>query len=281
MSKIGIGIVTCDRPDFLSKCIKNIDLSLFDAKVIVNDGKVPVKHKDFHIIHNSKNLGVGKSKNRALRYMFDHDCDYIFLLEDDMLVFDNVVFEKYIEASKRSGIQHFNYGPGSPFNRKQTIAYDVYNRGECDQHSDPVPKKIVDYGNNVKVVMYQHSVAMFTFYTKKCLEEVGFIDEDYYNAWEHVDHTYRIAKARLHPPFWWFADIQDSHKLIGEAPQAIDKSSIAKDEDKFMENVIKNREIYLEKHGHYPNQVPTIHEDSENIVRTLQEIKRKHSEKYD
>jgi len=281
MSKIGIGIVTCDRPDFLSKCIENIDLTLFDTKVIVNDGKMPVKHNNFHIIHNSKNLGVGKSKNRALRHMFDHDCDYIFLLEDDMLVFDNEVFKKYIEASKRSGIQHFNYGPGSPFNRKQDIAYDVHNRGECDQHSDPVPKKIVDYGNNVKVVMYQHSVAMFTFYTKKCLEEVGFIDEDYYNAWEHVDHTYRIAKAGLHPPFWWFADILDSHKLIGEAPQAIDKSSIAKDEDKFMDNVLKNREIYLEKHGHYPNQVPTVYEDKKNIVRTLQEIKRKHSEKYD
>jgi GT2 family glycosyltransferase len=47
MSKIGLGIVTCNRPDFLSNCIKSIDLSKVDEKVIVNDGKVDVKHPNF------------------------------------------------------------------------------------------------------------------------------------------------------------------------------------------------------------------------------------------
>jgi hypothetical protein len=41
-----------------------------------------------------------------------------------MLILDKNIFNKYIEAYKLSGIHHFNYGPGSPFNRKQDIQFD-------------------------------------------------------------------------------------------------------------------------------------------------------------
>ena len=275
MSKIGLGIVTCDRPDFLSKCIEGIDLDLFHRRVIVNDGKMPVKHNRFNIINNEENLGVGKSKNKILQDLYNNDCDYIFLLEDDMIVHDNIVFQKYIDASKRSGIQHFNYGPGSPFNRKQNVAFDLHNRHELDQHSDPVPRKIIDYGNNVKVSLFTHTVAMFSFFTRKCIEECGYLDEDFYNAWEHVDHTYRIAKAGLHPPFWWFADIADSHHLISEAPQAIDKSSIAENKEQWEKNVFGGIEIYKKKHGHVPNQPPLVNESE--IPSILKEIKNKYA----
>ena len=69
------------------------------------------------------------SKNIAMQKLLDKGCDYIFIIEDDMIILDDSVFNKYIQASKVSGIQHFNYGPGSPFNRKQTIKNfieDVY-----------------------------------------------------------------------------------------------------------------------------------------------------------
>jgi len=113
--KIGLGIVTCNRPEFVSKCIESIDLTMVDEKVIVNDGTIKVDHTGFFIINNKENLGVGKSKNKLLKHLYDKGCDYIFILEDDMLILDNNVFNKYIEAHKASNIHHFNYGPGSPF----------------------------------------------------------------------------------------------------------------------------------------------------------------------
>ena len=236
--KIGLGIVTCNRPEFVSKCIESIDLTMVDEKVIVNDGTIKVEHTGFFIINNEKNIGVGKSKNKLLKHLYDKGCDYIFILEDDMLILDNNVFNKYIEAHKASNIHHFNYGPGSPFNRKQNMEFDLHNRHELDQHSEPNPRKIIDYGNDVKVSLFQHTVAMFSFFTRKVIEEVGYIDEDFYNAWEHVDHTYRIIKAGYHPPFWYFADLYDSHKFLTEAPEAIDKSSIANDSEPMEEKCI-------------------------------------------
>ena len=123
-TKIGVGIITCDRPDYLKGLLDTLVAceSTIDELVVVNDGKtVNVELFKGEWILNENNLGVGKSKNKALRYLLNKNCDYIFLIEDDMLILDKNIFNKYIEAYKLSGIHHFNYGPGSPFNRKQDI----------------------------------------------------------------------------------------------------------------------------------------------------------------
>jgi len=113
---------------------------------------------------------------------------------------------------------------------------------------------------------------MFSFFTREVLERVGLIDEQFYNAWEHVDHTYRIIKAGFHPPFWWFADLANSHKLLTEAPGAIDNSSIANKSEQWAKNVYGGREIYLKKHGHYPNQPPFV--PKEEVIQVIKRLKK-------
>lgn len=273
-TKIGVGIITCDRPDFFSQCYESMNHKSYDHFVVVNDGNDDVDIESSHVIKTKGREGVGKGKNKALKYLYNKDCDYIFLLEDDMLVLDHDVFNRYVEAYKASGIHHFNYGPGSPFNRKQSIKnYDLHNRHLLDQHTEPNPRMVIDYGNDVKVSLFEHTVAMFSFYTRDVLDDVGFIDEDYYNAWEHVDHTYRIIKKGYHPPFWYFADIFDSHKYLTEAPNAINDSSIANDDEQWKKNVYGGREIYKDKHGHYPNEPP--YTSKEQVTQILKEIKNK------
>ena len=272
-NKIGVGIITCNRPDFLAKLLESISYRNDVELVIVNDGgPIDMKGYNYYIINNETNLGVGKSKNKAMQHLLDKGCDYIFIIEDDMIILDDTVFERYIKASETSGIQHFNYGPGSPFNRKQNIQFGLHNRHLLDQHSEPNPRLIIDYGNDVKISLFEHTVAMFSFFTRKVLEEVGLIDENYYNAWEHVDHTYCIIKAGYHPPFWWFVDIYESHKYLTEAPGAIDNSSIANKTEQWEKNVYGGREIYKQKHGHYPNEPPYVTE--EQVIQTIKQLKR-------
>jgi GT2 family glycosyltransferase len=194
-----------------------------------------------------------------------------------MIILDPTVFQQYIKASKLSGIQHFNYGPGSPFNRKQKIQnFDLHNRHLLDQNTEPNPKIIIDY-KDCKVALYEHTVAMFSFFTREVIEKVGYIDEQFYNAWEHVDHTYCIIKAGYHPPFWWFADLANSHELLTEAPGAIDNSSIANKTEQWQKNVYGGRELYLKKHGHYPNQPP--YTTKEEVINTIKQIKNNYGQK--
>jgi len=272
--KIGVGIVTCNRNEYLKGLLATLPMDQINELAVVNDGKAENKIDiPGTWLQNEVNLGVGKSKNKLMKHLYDAGCDYIFIIEDDMLIKDKNVFMKYIEAYQESGIQHFNYGPGSPFNRKQTIQnFDIHNRHLLDQHSPPNPRLIVEYPN-ARIALYEHTVAMFSFFTREVLEKVGYIDEQFYNAWEHVDHTYRIALAGYHPPFWWFADIADSDKYLSEAPGAIDNSSIADKKEQWHKNVYGGRELYKKKHGHYPNQ-PLLYEQPQ-VLEILKQIHKR------
>lgn len=277
---IFVGIVTCNRLDFFKNCYNSVlEANNVDVLAVCNDGNqsqelLDIINKDTILIQHEENKGVGISKNDLLKKALSiPEVEHIFILEDDMIVKDSSVFDTYIKAAKKSGIYHLNYGPGSPFNRKQDFEFDLHNRHECKQDTSLNPKLTVDYGDGVKVVFYEHSVAMLSYFHRSVLEEVGLHDEKFFNAWEHVDLTYRIIKAGYHPPFWWFADVADSDRLISEAPTAIENSSIAKDTEQWKKNVYEGREIYKNKHGHYPNMPPVS--DKENTLKHIKRLKRR------
>lgn len=274
--KVGVGVITCNRPDYLHNLLQTLDncKDVIDSLVIVNDGEKLSNITQGVLINNATNIGVGKSKNIAMQHLLDQECDYIFIIEDDLLIRDKNIFKKYIEASNETGIQHFNYGPGTPFNRVQKIVnYDLHNRHLLDTESKPSPKTTIQYKNDIKIDLYEHVAGLFSFFTRKILEEVGLNDEAFYNAWEHVDHTYRIIRHKGHPPFWWFADIHDSIKYLSIPSDSIDRSSTAKDKTKWFENIRAGREVYKSKHGVYPNTTP--HTSKEEVIQYLKDIKVK------
>lgn len=276
--KIGIGLITCNRENFLKDAVESVVQckDTVDEFVIVNDG-TPLKNfsQPFgNWIQNENNLGVGKTKNKAFRHLLERNCDYIFLLEDDLLIKDKDVFLKYIDAHNATGIHHFNYGPGTPFNRKQSVQFDLHNRHELEQNTIPDPRLIIDY-NNIKLSLFKHVAGVFSFFTKTVLDEVGLFNEEYHNAWEHVDHTYRIIKAGYHPPFWWFADLADSNTLLSTQASAIDNSSIAKNTQAWFDNLQKGRELYKRIHGIYPNHAPDT--EQREVINFLKTIKTKNN----
>jgi GT2 family glycosyltransferase len=271
--KIGVGIITCNRPEYLRKlmnslvpCEKDID-----ELVVVNDGS-PITQFDLSQgtwIDNKENLGVAKSKNIAMQHLLDHACTHIFIIEDDVEILDRAVFQKYIEASKLTGILHFNFGPGTPFNRIQSINGDVHNRHLLDQNSKPNPRIIVDY-NNIQIALYTHIAGTFSYFHKAVLNKVGLIDEQFYNAWDHVEHTYRIIQKGYHPPFWWFADLSNSDQLLTIQSAALDNSAIAKSKE-WYDNLRQGMEKYKRKHGWIPNQTP--HTDQRDVLEFLRNLK--------
>jgi len=275
MEKIGVGIITCNRPDFFRVCYNSLPLKGVDEIVVVNDGDdLPFDLHRGVLIKNEINLGVGKSKNKALRHLLDKGCTHIFLVEDDAFIKRNDVFERYITASRVTGIQHFNFGPGSPFNRRQsTPNFDLYNRHLLDAASEPNPKLVIEYPQDVKISLYEHVAGVFSFFTREILNVVGLHDDQFVNAWEHVEHTYRIILAGGHPPFWWFADIADSTTYIETQKDAITTSPISGKTETWLRNVSEGRELYQKKHGHYPNTTPSSSEDV--VISSLKSIKKR------
>jgi len=250
--KIGVGIITYNRPELLHKCLNSLIPAQIDDVVVINDGNpLPFDIGNGKLIENEINLGVGKSKNKALSYLIEKECDYLFLIEDDIFIKDISVFERYIEASKITGIQHFNFSQHGVMNKSWP-------------GGNPNPRIIIDYGK-IKLPLYPHCVGAFSFYTRKCIDSVGFIDEFYYNATEHLDHTYNIIQHNMHPPFWWFADIENSWQYLGDEEWNIEKSTISSN-PKSMEFISRSHNHFLKKHKHHILDTP----DS-----TLEELKTK------
>lgn len=277
---VGVGISTCNRKDFFLQCVNSIDLNKIDYLVVVNDGEpYPDVSLDQRIIfiQNESNIGVAKTKNKLLKKLQELKADHIFLIEDDCSIINNDVFERYINASKITGLKHFNFGPGSPWNRKQqpNLIGDLSKRHLASQETDPNPKLTIQYNNECSIALYEHIVAMFCYFHSSILDEVGLMDEDFLNAWEHVEHTYRIINAGWYTPFWWFADIVDSHLYIKEAANEKAKTTLAKNEEEFMLRVREGLKVFYKKHNTVPSQIPGTYSIEEIKLKLKQIYSRK------
>jgi GT2 family glycosyltransferase len=209
-------------------------------------------------------LGVGKSKNKAFKYLLKQHGDNIFLLEDDSIIQDINVFSKYIEASKLSGIQHFNFA----FHGK-----DNYN-----SVGQPAIRLRVEYDKDIAICFYPNVYGAFSFYTKKCLDTVGLMDEEYYNAMEHVDHTFFIAEAGMTSPFRWFADIAESNDYIEELDKNHFGSEIRKDE-KWILNFRKAVARFAEKSKIDVTGPTSVFWTKEQTIAIVKQIKNRYGSK--
>jgi hypothetical protein len=147
---------------------------------------------------------------------------------------------------------------------------DLSRRGEASQKGDPNPRMVINYKNGVSISLYEHIVAMFTYYHASTLNQVGLMDEDFYNAWEHVEHTLRIIKNGDYTPFWWFADITGSENYIKEQEGEKANTSLAKDEEEFMKRVQDGLQIFYKKHQTVPSMIGSV--DPQVIKPLLKKI---------
>ncbi|MBK5012075.1 hypothetical protein IAE33_003935 [Pseudomonas sp. S60] len=255
--KTGCGILTFNRPQLMLKLYESLPQEVLDVIYVVNDGGW---YEDFNDIpknqihHNSKNIGVGKSKNTALQYLLAQGCEHIFLIEDDIFIRDSSAFEAYVEASRRSGVQHLNFS----------------QHGRMNKTSDGAPKPIasVIYDGVETIRLYRHCVGAFSYYSRRSLTECGLMDVNYHNAFEHVDHTLNIINGSMHPPFWYFADIVDSEQYIGDEEWSLEQSTISTSE-RHQYYVAEAVKIFTGKHGCAPSEFPVASEAEvrESLVR--------------
>lgn len=254
-SNIGIGIITCNRPDFFSKCYKSIPEQYLDDVVIVNDGKPFDFTSKSHFIQHKTNKNVGYSKNEAMTYLLNAGYDYIFTLEDDIIIKDPDIFEKYVDASKKTNIQHFNFG----FSQRENLDYNF----------KPVYRKVIDYGN-VKIVLAPNILGAFTFYTRKALQTVGLHHKSFNKGHgDHLELTYRASKHGFTTPFWWFADLYDSWNMI-ENQSNFTSDSVVRNNN-YEKNFNESRAIFKQLHGCDIYQVPQSTE--KEVIETLKRIK--------
>jgi len=235
---IGLGIVTFNRPDYFKKNLHSLienDFGGANKVFVVDDCSDEVyvstynklfdlaKEHGVIIIKNEDNKGVGISKNTLLKQMMRAGCNHLFLMEDDILMKSSLTCKSYIDYARKHGLEHMNFALHGEMNKVKPIIYK-------------------------DMPVYPNCVGAFSYYTRKIIDKVGFIDENFKNAWEHVEHTYRIVEVGGTTPFWKFVDHPSNSLLLEEIPGSINNSSIRPLVD-WQKNIGEGQRYWLKKHG--------------------------------
>tara|TARA_R110000822_G_scaffold1158_2_gene5182 strand:+ start:1040 stop:2026 length:987 start_codon:yes stop_codon:yes gene_type:complete len=275
---IGVGIITHNRPEFLKQILPTIPPyvklfivntgepysdDVFDVKITSKEhaeelpnivkqiiGKPTFKYELFQF---DEKTCVGHGKNKALELMRDAGCKHLFTMEDDVYIKDPLVFLNYIDAAHKTGIWHFNFG----FSQKENL----------DEHGDPKIRTEVTYPNfgssiaDSSIILTANLLGAFTYYHTNVLDNIGTHDPKFdHNHMDHVELTFRAIKAGLHPPFWWFADINNSWDMIGNLSNMGNDSLVRNEAE--VQKYFKDACLYFkEKHGYIPMQIPQTSED--------------------
>lgn len=255
--KIGVGITTYNHEDYFSDLYKSIPLDKIDELVVVNGGQKYSGEYNCHWIQHNKNSFPSVCRNDCVTFLMNHGCDHIFLIEDDMIIKNNNIFDEYIKASKETGLKYFSfvstsYESGEPNNRK--------------------PRLTLEYKNNIKISFYHHMCNEFTYHHRTCFERVGLYDNNMREAFD-VDLSYRESKiGEWASPFWWFADLYNSDSYIENNPLAISRLQAERPDGSRAEVIGKIWEYFNEKHG---LSVPQINNNSkQEFLEKIKEIKK-------
>lgn len=213
---IALGICTYNRPAFFEKTAKAVARQ-FGGRYevyVYDDGSDP-KHRgsyarayralpEAHLGVGEPNRGVAFAKNRLLEQMLAGGAEWLVLCEDDIVPLSPHAIELYVEAAEASGLEHLSFAHHGPANAHGAVSVDLPH----------------------KVAFYTHAVGAWCLYSRRCLEVAGLFDEHFVNAWEHVEHTLRLAEAGFTSGAYRFADAWGSERHVGELPRAIDTSVI-------------------------------------------------------
>ena len=107
--KLLVIIVTYNGSKWLDKCLSSVVNSTVNADAFIvdngsTDGTVEFIKENYpeaKLIVSPENLGFGKANNIGLKYAIDNNYDYVYLLNQDAWV-DNNVFEKLIDIKKNN-----------------------------------------------------------------------------------------------------------------------------------------------------------------------------------
>ena len=234
-NKIGIGLITCDRESFFKIAEKSLSLIDKDVEIIIiNDGNQIVDSK-YKIINTPKpKSGVAIAKNTAFKYFLDKNYENIFLMEDDVEIFDGNIIKDYINTSKATGLKHLNFGLHGNHNR--------------DPYGNPMVIKTINYRNGISIDLYPNVLGAFSYYHRSVLENVGLMPTCYLNALEHVDQTYKASLKGYTSPWRYFADVHDSSKYLKDIVPDHQQSKI-RNNPNFQENFMKSLDIFIKNNG--------------------------------
>jgi hypothetical protein len=250
-NKIGVSIVTYNSEEYYKTLYETLPLNKIDVLVTVNGGNKYKQEHDSNWIQHTENVYPSVCRNDCVNFLLQRNCEHIFIIEDDIILKSADIFDKYIQASKESGIKYFSY---------------VSTSWESGTPNKRTPRLTVEYKNNVSVSLYKNMCNEFTYHHKSCFEKIGLYDTNFRDPFD-IDLAYRESQQNYTTPFWWFADITNSDNFIMNNPNAVSRLQSDRPDGSREQRIQKEWEYFIKKHGIMVNQIPDS--SKEEVIKKL------------
>ena len=219
IAKIFVIIVTYKGHQWYERCFASLRDSEYPVQTIVidnasNDGTVEYIREHFpeiYLIESNENLGFGRANNIGMRYALDHDCDYVFLLNQDAWIEPNSISELV-----KIHHQYPEYGVLSPMHvtADKKGLYIQIEDGKTDHANSLLSDCYFQSLKDVYTFKYINAAAWLM--TRKTLETVGGFDPIFFLYGEDDNYLQRMeyhgVKLGLAPKIQIIHDHQNEEK---------------------------------------------------------------------
>lgn len=255
--KIGVVITTYNNESCFETLFNSLPDDKYDELVVVNGGKpynttYKRMHGEVHWIQHEENYGPARSRNDGLKRLHELGCDYMFLIEDDMIIKSENVFDAYINAHKTTGLQYFCF-----------VSYPW----EAGPIGERTPRLKVQYTPEIQINFYKNSCNEFTFRTKSLYEKTQPYNENYFSCFD-VDNYFRITQLPEGHCFWYSPDLSNSDDLIVNNTASISKMDA---EGSRMAKLGPDYNLFKSLYGCLIHQIPDT--PKEKVIEKLKTIK--------
>lgn len=223
-------ITTYNRePDFW-KLYDSISKNKIDIIVIQDDGvNNAYSERFYYVMDNSRikhhifeeNVGIGVVKQKGVDMALEEGYAHIYIVEDDIVIKDNKVWDYGISWSNFTGLAHFNWN-------------------SCLENK---LDKVYEYPDGFNVRVNENASGNFSYFGCDALDGFEF-DDAYFNALEHVDLEYQLCEVGMQPPFWAFCSPDKLDDYL-ETPNCSNSTIVGRPDQK--ENVLRAYRHWNEK----------------------------------
>ena len=219
--KISIILLHWKDYDDTKKCINSILNSYYpNYEIIVvdnfsNDGSIELLKLEYPnavFIYNQDNYGFSKGVNQGLKYAYNNGSDWFLILNNDMIVDPNFLINtiKYIPNFKNLGAITGKI----LFQDRPNIFWQA--GGHIDMlkfQGIPRGKDEEDKGQYNTISKTGWASGAMSLITRKTIDLVGFLPEEYFFGQEEWDYSIAILKNKLN--IFYVPEFKAYHKAGG------------------------------------------------------------------
>lgn len=178
------------------ECINSLEKTNEDIQIIIVDNassdnsyqelmKNISKYNNCIILESENNVGFAGGNNIGIKYALEHGAEYLLLLNNDTEVEPDFLKQLLIDYKgntiRSPKINYYDYPDES-----------WYEAGEFDQNKCIVKNKKSDKRCNVT---FASGCCMLI--SKKIIDTIGFLDEEYFMYYEDVDYCLKAMKEGI------------------------------------------------------------------------------------